>query len=474
MSISCYLLAPPMLDQVRKIRYPIRGLLPPLGLLYLAAVLQKQGYDVTVIDAQALGWDFETTVQHIVTLSPSLLGITVLSPFSQTATRIVEQVKALAPDIFTVMGGAHPTVLPEKTFSESPSLDAVVLGEGEPGILDLIRYLDSGVNPPPSSGILLRGQSLASVTPGEVADLDALPFPARDLVCLSHYAPEPYGNRSLPSVNIIASRGCTWSKCTYCIRAGGIKRPFRVQSVARTLDEMTRLVKDSGVKEFVFYDEDLFSSPPWLHELCDALLTANLRITWTCRGRSDTIDEDLIRHAKAAGLFSIFIGLESGNQDLLDLISKGITLEQSSRAIAICNRYKVETVGSFMLALPGETPEQGDATINFAKTVGCTYASFQPTYPSEGTPLQAQCTEAGWFYEPRYGSRIRGAKFLPEIRYVPKAYETRAAVARKVRKAYREFYLRPGFCWGRLKSVRTTKDLTRMLHGVAFILGLIK
>ncbi|MBN2056118.1 cobalamin-dependent protein [bacterium] len=471
-ALKAYLLVPPSQDRRVQRRHPVRGLLPPLGLLYIAAVLEEEGWDVRFVDAQLDGRDVQSVIDDVAAWSPQLFGLTVLSPFAARAARIVNGVKDRAGDVFTVMGGAHPTVAPHDTLRACPGLDAVVVGEGEDAIRSLAAHLAGGPRPEPHTGVLFQGDDSA-VTVAQIHELDNLPMPAWHHLDFSGYAPEPYGNRRLPSINLVASRGCLWSRCTYCIRAGGLLREYRQQSVRRTMEIIGRLVEQHGVRELVFYDEDLFGSPRWLHEFCAALDASGFDLTWTCRARADSIDEDLLAQAKKIGLFSVFIGFESGVQALLDRIHKGITLDQSRRAAGLCAAQGVETVGSFILALPGETPAEGRRTISFAASLGCTYAAFQPAYPAEGTPFYKDCLAAGWISVTRYDDRQRGAKFLPAVGYVPRAYGSSDAVRRMIRRAYRGFYLRPAYFRDRLLDIGSLADVKRMVSGLAFILGLI-
>jgi len=453
-----------------------RGFLPPLGVGYLAAVLIQNGHLVKIIDSQVMGYDVDKVIGEIGRYEPDAIGISFLTPQEDNAYRLIQEVKKYFKGIPVIVGGAHPSCFPRATMERCKEIDILVAGEGEYIMLDIIRCLEKGGALKDVKGIYCRdksGEILKTPEDSQTIDLDALPFPARHLYNLTSYAPESFENKRLPSTNLIVSRGCTYAKCTFCYRSGILKRQYRIQSAEKTLNEIRYLVKNFGIKEFIFYDDDLSSNKKWLTKFLSLLKKEKISISWSFRGRSDTVDIDILQEAKETGCFSIAFGFESGNQDLLDNIKKGITLEQSRRAASLANSVGLEVVGTFMLGLPGETPKKAEKTIDFAIELDCTYAAFIPTHPFVGTELYDQCQKRGEIVEVPYSDKeMRHTRYIPRVTYIPSGYKNKKELQDMVTNAYRRFYLRPDYFCKHIRKIKKFEDMKRYWEGVTFLLGL--
>jgi len=452
-----------------------RGFLPPLGIGYLAAVLIQDGHMVKIIDSQVMGYDIGKVITGIKSYAPDLLGISFLTPQEGDAYKLIRQAKEHFKDIPVIVGGAHPSCFPRETMERCKEIDVLVAGEGEYIMLDIIHCLEKGGALKEVKGIYCRNENGGILKTPEncrVVDLDTLPFPARHLYDLTSYAPEPFENKRLPSTSLVVSRGCTYAQCTFCYRSGILKKQYRIQSAEKTIDEIHSLVKNFGVKEFVFYDDSLLSNKKWLTSFLRLLKKEKISISWSFRGRPDVVDLDILKEAKETGCFSIAFGFESGNQDLLDNIKKGITLEQSRRAASLANSAGLEVVGTFMLGLPGETPKKAEKTIEFSIELDCTYAAFIPTHPFSGTALYDQCLERGEIVESPYSDKLRHSRYIPGIAYIPSGYKNKEELSEMVANAYRRFYLRPGFFYKHIRKIKSLEDIKRYWEGVTFLLGL--
>jgi len=453
-----------------------RGFLPPLGIGYLAAVLIQNGHMVKIIDSQVMGYDASKVIAEIGRYGPDVLGVSFLTPQEDDAYRVIWEAKKYFKDIPVIVGGAHPSCFPQVTMERCKEIDILVAGEGEYIMLDIVRCLEKGGVLKDVKGIYYRngsGEILKTPENSQIVDLDTLPFPARHLYNLASYAPEPFENKRLPSTNLIVSRGCTYAKCTFCYRSGILKRQYRIQGAEKTLNEIRCLIKNFGVKEFIFYDDDLLSNKKWLIRFLSLLKKEKISISWSFRGRSDTVDLDILKEAKETGCFSIAFGFESGNQDLLDNIKKGITLEQSRRAASLANSAGLEVVGTFMLGLPGETPEKAEKTIKFAIELDCTYAAFIPTHPFLGTELYDQCQKRGEIIEIPYSDKeIQHARYIPGVTYLPSGYKNKEELEEMVTNAYRRFYLRPSYFCKHIRKIKRFEDIKRYWDGVTFLSGL--
>ena len=452
-----------------------RGLLPPLGAGYIAAVLLQAGHQAKIIDAQVLGLSVDEILREVDAYRPDVLGISFLTPQENSAYDLIRRLKQRFKDIPVIVGGAHPTCFPRETMEKCNEIDVLVAGEGEHAVLDIMACLEAKRTWPEVKGIYYRngkGQIIETPPDDTLVDLEKLPLPARHLYPMEAYMPEPFENKRLPATNMIVSRGCAYAQCTFCYRSGILKRESRIQSVSKTLEEIKGLIREFGIKEFIFYDDDLAAYKGWLISFCDALDREKLDLSWSFRARANNIDEPILKRAKETGCVSVSFGFESGNQDLLNNIKKGITLEQSRRAAALANGLGLEVLGTFMLGLPGETPEKAEKTIRFAIELDCSYAAFIPTHPHRGTPLYEQCQREGQVIVPVYSEKMCEIRYIPAITYVPAGYKDAGEVQAMVRKAYRRFYLRPGFFLKHLRKVRTSEDVKRYWDGLKYLSGL--
>lgn len=452
-----------------------RGLLPPLGAAYVASALERAGHEVRLIDAPVLDLGFDDLVEEAQGFKPALIGLSAMTPTSRYAFELARRLKESLPAVPIVLGGAHAICYADETLRDCPEIDYVAIGEGERTAVDLAEALSAGEGLLRVRGLALReGDRVVRTAPVEpVLDLDELAPPARHHLPITLYAPEPYENQRLPSTNIIAARGCTWSRCTFCERSGPMKRKYRAQSPERTLEEVKGLVRDYGVRELVFYDDDLMSNARWIRRFSELLLESGLDLLWACRAISNgSIRREVLELARRAGLWALFIGFESGSQELLDNIKKGITVEQSLQVSRWCHELDIQIIGSFILGLPGEDPVKGAQTIDFAKRLDVDYAAFIPLHPFEGTPLYDQAMREGRFTGGSYDEGMAGTRYAPRASYVCEGYGSPQAVEAMVKRAYREFYLRPHYVLKHLRRVRSLEDARRYWDGLRWVMTL--
>lgn len=455
----------------RKIR---RGLLPSLGIGSIAAVLEKEGCKVKIIDSQIMGYQIEDVINETIDFMPDLIGISAMTPTVESAYTLARFLKQKFSHIPIMLGGAHATCFPDEPLNIAKEIDIVVIGEGEYTVLDIVRRLKNGGSFDGVEGIYYRdkdGSIIKNPFRHSNVDLEELPFPARHLFPILQYIPEPYNYKRLPSTSIIASRGCTWAKCTFCCRSGALKREYRCQSPRKTIEEIRLLIDKHKIKDIIFYDDDLLSNKEWLLRFCDLLEDARFDITWSIRGRIGSTSYEVLKRVAEVGCWGIEYGFESGNQDLLDNIEKGITLQQSRQVAQWTKELGIETIGTFMLALPGETPKKGEETIKFAIELDCSYAAFIPTHPFQGTKLYEQCISQGKLVKPPYTERMLVTRYLPTVSYVPDGYKNPEEIEAIIKMAYRMFYLRLRYLYRHLRRIKNIEDIKRFWYGFKFLLG---
>ncbi len=330
----------------------------PLGIAYLARVLEQAGYQAKVLDPCPLNFSVREITAWIVSEKPDILGISASTHVALTAYQLAGEVKKQLPSLPIIMGGSHCTVFPEQVLDECPDVDTVVIGEGEERIVPLIESLVKGKSLATIPGLVFRnqnGKSEYTGAPPIQKDLDTIPFPARYLFDRSRYIPFPDQMRKSPVTHAITSRGCAWHKCKFCYEGGRFMPRYRRRNPENVIEELIE-IRGQGFRGVAFWDDNFCISEKWVGHFCELLREQNLGFTWTCFGRVDTITEKMIWDIKSAGCFSIYFGFESGNQEILDLVNKGTTLEQAKHAVSLCHRAKIEVRGSFILGMPGDTP----------------------------------------------------------------------------------------------------------------------
>lgn len=463
-------------NNIRRVKKRTKvGLLPHLGILYLSAILQKEGHNIKVIDAQLYGYSFADVINELRNFKPDIIGVSFLTAQKEVAHELIHAIKQQIKCIL-IVGGAHPICFPYETIKDNKDIDILIYDEGEYIVPEIIRCLESNVKISDINGIIYRKNNKIIKNPPstEIIDLDKLPFPARHLLPIELYCPSPFENKKKPSTSIIVSRGCTYARCTFCYRSSSMKRQYRCQSVKKTIAEIEHLKNKYNIKELVFYDDDLLANSKWVNKFCNSLLRNRIDVSWSFRGRPCNATYKILKKAKQAGCWSIEIGFESGNQDLLDKIKKGITLEQSRNAARWCKELKIEVVGTFIIALPGEDYQKGTDTINFSIELDCSYAAFIPTHPADGTELYSQCLKEGKIIKRDYTKRSNLSWFIPEISYVPSGYKNEKQVQKLIKKAYLKFYFRPEYFIRHIKSINSYYDLKRYSNGLKFIFELLK
>ncbi|MEM2635117.1 MAG: radical SAM protein, partial [Nitrososphaerales archaeon] len=318
-SILILLINPPDRSEIRR-SLNLRA--PPLGLLYIAAALEKAGFPTHILDANLYNLSDLQIEREISKRSPDIVGVTATTNLIKEAEKIVTIAKKVLPDVITVIGGAHVTFLPIRTLNECPALDIVVIGEGEETIVELTKVLDQimrqggkyNSNQTYSElskvkGIAYRlrnNQDEIKVTPPRplITDLDKLPFPARHLVHYEHYG---YLNRSILVGTLITSRGCPYS-CTYCSSSLLAGKRFRSRSADNILDEIEFLYTKYKIRRFEFLDDIFTLNQKRAFEFARKVRERGLDISWEASSRVDTITKELLHELCKSGLSTIYYG----------------------------------------------------------------------------------------------------------------------------------------------------------------------
>jgi len=364
---------------------PQKLVFPPIGLLYVAAVLEDEGHQVEIVDGEADDLTPDGILQRIEATKPDIVGAGATTVDFEYANLILKQAKERF-GVITMLGGAHGTILTNEVLDENLHIDYVVRGEGEITIRELLREMEGNRNFSQIEGISYReeGRVVNNKERSLISDLDKNPWPARHLLDNSKYLfPVPRKGMQIMT-DIQTSRGCPYG-CIYCYRMFGRKIRFRDPGLV--VDEIEDSVVRWGVKFISFVDDTFTVNRERVIEICDRIIKRRLKISWACLARVDTLEEEMLRKMKEAGCAQISTGVESGNQEVLDRVGKGTILEQYVEAYQLLKKIGFETRGSFILGLPYENVETMRNTIDFAKKLQLDRAFFNICTPYPGTPL---------------------------------------------------------------------------------------
>jgi len=364
----------------------------PLGLAYISSVLKKNGYDVNVFDYSICRYNSDRFINDIKKINPEFIGFTVYTYSYRAIKTMISLLRRELPRTKIIIGGPHVSALP--VFSlEDLNADFSIIGEAEFIILDLIKRIESGRQSfDDLKGIAFWKDNKPVLNPGcnLIYNLDELPYPAWEL-----FPPEKYTDiggqvffKDRPIGAVITSRGCP-HHCSFCASHVIHGRNFRRRSPKKVVDEIEILIKHYGIKEMVFYDDTFSELPDHALGICEEIIKRKLHISWRTEVglRLDTLDEKLIKTFKASGCYLLGFGIESINNQVLAMAKKPLLKSCITDKIQMIKKYGIETLGYFMMGLPGDTEISIRETISFAKHSLLDFMVFHPTCPLPGSEI---------------------------------------------------------------------------------------
>ncbi|MFA5029383.1 MAG: radical SAM protein [Patescibacteria group bacterium] len=447
----------------------------PFNLAYLAGYLRaKIDCEIKILDTEAMALGYEEIKNFLAKEKPDIVGFTCLSP---TINHVLEICRIIKEDLellncVTVLGGTHPTILPQEVMS-NPYVDFAVIGEGEETFYELVKTLsDKKTDFEKINGLYFkrRGEIINNPPRQMIQNLDDIPFPARDLFDLKLYYSAPTKKLTEEQCSPLqTSRGCNFD-CVHCVSKSIWQRRLRYRSADNVIAEIEECINKFNIKEFNILDDNFTLNRPRAFEICQKIIDKKLPIAWICSSRADTISDELAEIMAKAGCKKISFGLESGSQKVLSLMRKQTTTEIGKRAISIARRHGILAHASFMLGNIGETEETIRETIDFAKSLDLDNATFFITCPVPGSDL--------YYYAQKEGLI---SKDTPWERFAPLSNTAPLPVQRSLtpadlvywqKRAFREFYLRPKYIIRKLKQLNSWDGIKTVFLGM-LILGRI-
>jgi anaerobic magnesium-protoporphyrin IX monomethyl ester cyclase len=341
---------------------------PPLGILYCAGTLNAGGIEVSLLDQPAKGFSLDQTVKWVKQEDPDIIGFSVLLSAAKEAPKIAERVKQENPDITVVFGSHHATFNAERILQKYPFVDIVVRGEGEHTSLEIARALEKQNELDKIQGIAFRKNGRIVSTPDRPLnkDVDALPFPDRGLAKVE-YVSAIFGAKinTKKFTTVLSSRGCPF-RCSFCGIRKFARKVWRPRSVENVIEELQYL-QSEGYEQFLFADDNFTLNAKRVSKLCRSIKKERMDIEWLCDSRVDHVSYDMFREMVKTGCRCLFFGIESANQRILDYYQKGITPEQSEKAVRKARKAGMDIiVGSFIVGAPDETRQEVINTLQFA------------------------------------------------------------------------------------------------------------
>lgn len=420
-------------------KYKFMGVIaPPLGIAYMAGVLQENNIDVEILDASAEDMDFKDVEKELLKRKPDLVALTALTPTIGRALETAQVVKETLPDSIVVMGGYHPTFNFIETL-EDENVDIVIRGEGEYIMLNLVQALENQSSLHNVKGIVFEDKNSKEIVVNPEApliqNLDELPFPALNLLPMKKYR---LLDMDTHMTTMITTRGCPM-QCSFCSSAAMHGKKIRERSVENIVDEIEYLKTNYDIDTIAFMDDTFTLKKRKVMAICDEILKRNIEIMWGCTSRVDTLDEKLLKKMKEAGCITIFIGVESADQQQLDNMCKNTTIAKIENAFKIAHKLKIRTIASVALGMPGDTKEIMNKTVKFVHKLKPNYAIYSLATPYPGTR----------FYKEAFEKNLIKIKDWSKYTLITPILETIDCSLNDMRKiqakAFMKFYLRPHY-----------------------------
>ncbi|MFH1243010.1 MAG: radical SAM protein, partial [Pseudomonadota bacterium] len=429
---------------------------PPVSLATTASLLEKEGHRLRVLDCPAAGVGRVRLEALIREDQPDFVFWTTATPTLDDDLDLGRFVKGAAPRAVTGVLGTHVTAMPEVAL-ENPHVDTVIRREPEMTINELCRHKDGvwgnirGLSYREGEDVH-HNQDRDFLSPGDI------PSPSWHFLDTTTYRLPLKGS---PFLIVAPIRGCPYA-CNFCTAPVYYGKRIRKRPVKDVVNELEDSISRFQVRDFFIWADTFTADKGYVKQFCQEIMSRGLRISWTCNSRVDTVDNEMLKMMKAAGLWMISFGLESGNDEVLRRTGKNITVRQSREAVTLAHQMGIKTSGHFMLGLPGESGGTMVETLDLALDLPLDIAQFYAAAPFPGTGLYKEASSKGWLRRPSAFSQSQAVMDLPGL--------PAKRVDKFRRYAYKKFYMRTGTLMNIFLMVRagaianSLKNLPKFFH----------
>jgi len=428
---------------------------PPISLALLGTLAQRWG-EVRLLDGNVEPMSLEELLDNIGQFGPDCVLVNTGFPSIDADMNTAQAIKARFPNLQLISFGVYFTMLEKEGFLNYPFLDMAIVGEPEETFMELLEALAEGKRKLSSiRGLIYRDHQEVKMTEPRplLLDLDKLPMPDRRLLKNDRYR-LPHNNKVYTLIN--SARGCPYD-CIYCIVKTYYGGRLRKHSVDYVIREIKHCIEEFGITEFLFWEEAFTLDKKYVLELCDSIRHNNLQISWAATTRVGSLTEEIVFAMKKAGCYLLGLGIESSSQEILDRAKKRQTIAEIERAIALCKKAKIQTMGHFIFGLPGETRETATATLKFMRRLGIDYMQCYCAVPYPKTELGDMAKAKGWIKAQRWSQYDFGGDSI---------MSTDTLSAQEVdefrRRAFFSFYFRPFYILRKIFSDLSIRQLFKI------------
>ncbi|MDD5614519.1 MAG: radical SAM protein [Candidatus Omnitrophica bacterium] len=443
------------------------NIIPSLGLAYLAAVAEREGHNVKIIDC-TLGVTIDEVLREARFFKPKIIGVTSTTPVFGNALKLSAILRRELENIMLILGGAHATACPGNALDDG-IFDFAVIGEGEETFKELLQHIsgDKRIKIEDIRGIIFKknGQTVITERRSNINNLDIVPYPARHLLPpLNRYSPTPASCRKLPLAVIMTSRGCP-NSCTFCDKSVfGDK--LRKRSATDVISEVEEVISKYGAREIRFFDDTFTIDRSHVESVCKEMKKIN--ISWTCLTAVNYVDKDILAMLKDSGCWQVLFGLESGDDFILEKLKKGNTVQDNRKAVNWAYDAGLRVRADFLVGSPWETKKSLRRTVDFAKSLPLDFAHFNKFVPFPGTVIYKMLKDEGYNFDFKKGGSVNNQR---EAVYIPPAF-TESEYFAMLNRAYKDFYLDFRYILRRIISIRTGSEFIGNIKGAYSIASL--
>ncbi len=435
---------------------------PPLGLAYVAACLEREGYAPKILDANALQSTWEGFEKEVSGEQWDVIGITGMTPVFDRTIKAAGICRKHCKHLF--VGGPHASSNPKMVFEQIPGLEVAIIGEGEITAVELVKALENGqTDLSQIDGISWKkGTEIIVNKPRAIIkDLDSLPFPARHLLPNEKY--RYFLSKNEVVTTMMTSRGCPY-RCIFCDKTV-FGQGYRSMSAKRILEEMDEIANKYKIKSVIIFDDLFTVDKNRVREVCNGIIEKKYGFEWKCEGRVNLVDEEALKLMKKANCSLVAYGVESGNQETLNFLNKNTTVQQIRDAFKKTRAAGIKSLAYVILGVPTETWEDSVRTIDFVLEIDPDFVQFSILSPTPGTKLYDLALENEWYHEIDAGMNPidQGLKrpVAMSKNWTPEKFE------KIIELSHKKFYLRPAYAFRRVIEASSPTELKNL-----FVMGI--